>query len=501
MEGGLQMSILRGLTLCTVMTAAGAAGGQPTPEWTVPTGHVTLSPARLADVDGDGVQEIIVATMGPIGDPYNKGTVHVLNTSGRELAGWPVVLEGQPVAGAAVAVGDVDGNDDMELVVEAWYAVHVWNHDGSTLPGWPKATGTSSTASPALADLDDDGDLEIIAPITTAMHVWHHNGTEAPGWPRSAEENFQAASVGDADGDGEPEIVAGTWRVQFPDTVPFELYMWEADGGFAAGFPIQNLGSVRGPVSLGDIDDDGQIEIAVRSGDNLHVFDAQGQTETGWPVSPGPIRNATPSLGDLDGDGDLEIVIGGFDVHAHHHDGTAVAGWPADVGATSNINSGAVLASIDANPATVEVIVKIANAIVALDSGGNQLPWSPLPFSDDGQSSTFSPTPAVGDLDGDGDVEYVFVSVSGTVAYFDEDEPFSGPSAFWPMFQHDVHNTSFLEVSCPWDCGGDNDGAVGVVDMLALLGQWGGPGSCDFDGGGVGITDFLKLLGAWGACP
>ena len=50
----------------------------------------------------------------------------------------------------------------------------------------------------------------------------------------------------------------------------------------------------------------------------------------------------------------------------------------------------------------------------------------------------------------------------------------------------------------PWDCGGDNDGNAGIVDFLALLGQWGGPGDCDFDGGNVGITDFLELLGHWG---
>ena len=54
---------------------------------------------------------------------------------------------------------------------------------------------------------------------------------------------------------------------------------------------------------------------------------------------------------------------------------------------------------------------------------------------------------------------------------------------------------------CPWDCGGDDDGIVGIVDFLALLAQWGGPGSCDSDGGGVGITDFLELLANWGPCP
>ena len=53
---------------------------------------------------------------------------------------------------------------------------------------------------------------------------------------------------------------------------------------------------------------------------------------------------------------------------------------------------------------------------------------------------------------------------------------------------------------CPWDCG-DGDGSIGIADFLAVLGQWGTTGSCDFDGGGVGITDFLKILGLWGPCP
>ena len=55
---------------------------------------------------------------------------------------------------------------------------------------------------------------------------------------------------------------------------------------------------------------------------------------------------------------------------------------------------------------------------------------------------------------------------------------------------------------CPWDCDGNDDGIVGVSDLLALLGQYdpespnnctGGP--CDFDGSGcVDIVDLLKLL-------
>ncbi len=57
------------------------------------------------------------------------------------------------------------------------------------------------------------------------------------------------------------------------------------------------------------------------------------------------------------------------------------------------------------------------------------------------------------------------------------------------------------EPPCPWDCDSGIDGTVGIVDFLTLFSQWGGPGTCDFDGGGVGITDFLQLLANWGPCP
>ena len=55
--------------------------------------------------------------------------------------------------------------------------------------------------------------------------------------------------------------------------------------------------------------------------------------------------------------------------------------------------------------------------------------------------------------------------------------------------------------TCLWDCESAPDGSVGINDFLALLAQWGIPGSCDFDGGGVGINDFLDLLANWGPCP
>jgi predicted outer membrane repeat protein len=57
---------------------------------------------------------------------------------------------------------------------------------------------------------------------------------------------------------------------------------------------------------------------------------------------------------------------------------------------------------------------------------------------------------------------------------------------------------------CLWDCGGDHDGNVGIVDFLALLAQWDRVGTtCDFGLGdpGVGVNEFLDVLANWGLCP
>ncbi len=55
---------------------------------------------------------------------------------------------------------------------------------------------------------------------------------------------------------------------------------------------------------------------------------------------------------------------------------------------------------------------------------------------------------------------------------------------------------------CPWDCESFSDGVVSTPDLLALLAQWGAPGTCDFDrSGAVSTVDLLKLLANWGPCP
>ena len=106
------------------------------------------------------------------------------------------------------------------------------------------------------------------------------------------------------------------------------------------------------------------------------------------------------------------------------------------------------------------------------------------------------------DLDGDFDTtEPIPFDLDGNPRFVDDPDTIDSGNGDPPVV--DMGAYEFQGTSCPWDCDGgeSTDGTVGITDFLLLLAQWGGPGSCDFDGGGVGITDFLLLLANWGPCP
>lgn len=54
--------------------------------------------------------------------------------------------------------------------------------------------------------------------------------------------------------------------------------------------------------------------------------------------------------------------------------------------------------------------------------------------------------------------------------------------------------------ACPSDI--DEDGEVGITDLLEVLSQWGNPGTADVDGNGVvDVMDLLMIVSEWGSCP
>ncbi len=229
----------------------------------------------LGNFDADALDEIV------FGVNSANGRVYVLDGNGTLLPGWPRDTGGQITSTPAVADLDGDGRDEIVIAAED-DSVYVYRHDGSRYTGWPRwakvFTPTSRTSSPIVVDLDRNGQLDILfAANDGRLHAWRRDGTVLPGWSNvlfaqdalDADATQSTPTVGDVDGDSQFEVLLGGEDGR--------LYGWNHDGTELAGFPILLEGEVRSSATITDFDGDGLVEIVVPGYDQkVYVWDMAG---------------------------------------------------------------------------------------------------------------------------------------------------------------------------------------------------------------------------------
>lgn len=248
--------------------------------------------------------------------------------------------------------------------------------------GWPQATGLLvDRSSPAVGNLDDDPALEIVVgTVGKKVYAFNPDGSLVPGWPVtvSGEVNSSPA-IGDIDGDGHNEVIVGVgWQDLANDGA---IYAFKRNGQVMTGWPFVtqdlNLGpnghpdGVFATPALVDLDLDGRLDVVVGGFDQyLYALRYDAQPVAGaWPFFLYDSTWSSAAVGDLDGDGEPEIVIG-----AYTH-----AGFPPGL---PTVDGGGIM--------------------WVLSRTGAVKPGWPRVFDLHIDSS-----PALGDLDGDGDLEIV----------------------------------------------------------------------------------------------
>ena len=389
------------------------------------------SSPKLADIDGDGVREIVSANA--------DGLVHVFKVGpggAEELAGFP--YRSKPVDGLDPASNDA--------AIPSYRGSSAYT-SGAVDTGIARE---SFVSTPAIADLDGDGKPEIVAASWDgSVYMIRADGTAAPGFPitlprvpscpldpaatrpapcmdetyRISRGSYGSPALADLTGDGHLDIVIAAFDGQ--------VHVFQADGSIASGWPVEvhytgvlteakEHNRITTTPTVEDFNGDGIPDVLVGSNERLgkgegagafYLIDGRGNLAPGasgqsppyfegWPVSVPSlpvfpvIAEGTTTMAaaaDFDGDGVPEAVING------------------------NVSIPLIVPS---HPGTQTGLGSLPERVLperGVDAAGNvQMGLEPTaifgPLSEASTPDTFFPLlgqPSIGDLDQDGNLDVV----------------------------------------------------------------------------------------------
>jgi len=245
----------------------------------------------VADVNGDGLNEIVILTYSPVSLYAFRGTDCTLlwQTSLASSYGWgtPSVGELNPsVPGLEIVVGYAGGT---------LWALRGTN--GSIM--WSVSVGVSY--SPAtIFDVNGDGYGEVF--VVGTSNIYALRGTDGSViWTYPAGSNFANAAIYDINNDSQYELitVAGGSILVLRATNGTLLWSY-------------SIGTQGNPV-IADLDNDGFAEIVVAAGNgNVYALRNNGTLYWSWMSGCGSYWSSlnSPTAADVNGDGMVEILFG-----------------------------------------------------------------------------------------------------------------------------------------------------------------------------------------------
>ncbi|HDS44687.1 MAG TPA: VCBS repeat-containing protein [Methanomicrobia archaeon] len=326
--------------------------------WQEGTSRTLGRAVHCADVDGDGVVEILSVTYVPDLEDSELRIWHWDSATNALVLQEKFGLFEDPPPGWTtehiydLAAGDVDSDGEVEIVLagsaytdSTYGIIRILTWDGSAVTEEHSETwGTSGTTAfgVALGDVDGDSVIEIVTAGDTAdyidLRVWRWDGAamtlEAGAhWKTMESSSAVGLAIGDLDGDGLLELVTagraigsmlelddpffGLITVWDWDGVEFDLEAyeaWQSARGnvefFAAAAEDVDLDGVKDAIAVGAVHETpGANVLRVYSWDGLVLQNKYSEEWIG-PEMMDSFAYTTYSR-DVDGDGIVEILTGG----------------------------------------------------------------------------------------------------------------------------------------------------------------------------------------------
>ncbi|MBN2169167.1 MAG: VCBS repeat-containing protein [Actinobacteria bacterium] len=297
------------------------------PRQTITTGGLNsiFSSPAVGDINGDGLAEIVVGTHGQMiyawtytgqllpGWPFNNEDT-IWSSPALADMDWDGIKE--------VVIG-ADSTGGPNWPYPPGGLLYVLDEDASVLPGFPRYSPEVTWSSPAVFDMDGDARYEIvvgtghyyttIGQLTNQgneLYAYHHDGTDVWNWPVNVVgPTFSSPAVGDVDGDGAREVVVGTMNVVNNEGVTHgsqTVSVIELDGTIVQQI-IGHGGPILGSPVLGDVSGDGVADIILGSGQRLYAWNGSGSVL--WSINLNNFIVGNQAVGDFDRDGNVEVAV------------------------------------------------------------------------------------------------------------------------------------------------------------------------------------------------
>ncbi len=361
-----------------------------------------------------------------------------------------------------------------------------WNPFGLTMPDAP---------SPTLADIDGDGDLDaFFGELYGNLVFFQNTGSASAGaFAPSTTNPFGLSDIGtnsspsfaDIDGDGDLDAFVGEYSG--------DINFFENTGSASLPsftFPAANPFGISGTYALsntspalGDIDGDGDFDLFIGdSNGNSTFFENTGTSSA--PAfaasSTNPFgladvgSNASANLADIDGDGDLDAFIGdGFYFEFFENTGSATA--PAFSSPTTDpfglsflrsVGDPLALGDLDGDGDIDALVPSDVDHVFFENTGTSSAPAFESPFLNAfgiGDVGAYA-SPDLVDIDSDGDIDAFVGALSGDTHFFENTGSASAPSfaagSINPFGLSDIGSESSPDFA-DLDADGDLDALIG----------------------------------------